>query len=537
MSSDSLIRALPDLVVGVRKDGVILAVNGGHAVVELKLPPGSIGQNVDALWPVPRANLIKQLTRKAIASRSTTEARFQEGERNYEMRASAQGPDRAVCVIRPLEATSQPDAADATAERLAPQFDRRGFLRRFKESVSMAALREKPLSVAVLQLEGVTDIAQALTPKLSEQVLTTAILRLSEPVPNTTDGATASKRTPAPHWYLGQLSDNTLALVIESSDREAIEAQVARTCDSLKQPVEIAGDFFQMSPSAGVAILGQDSATSRGLLDNARAAAIESRRNGGAKIYFCTDTLSLKTLSRIDVARELHEAIANREIQLRYLGRHDLATGRLVAWVGYLRWAHPLRGEIRALDFLRIAETTGLGTTLSRAMLGWLQEDYKTLTANTPDVRISFGALRHHLSHEKFIEDIEQFVANGIIPPEHLELRISEDNLGVRQPNDFKSLAAAGIHLIVDKVGRGSAPWDWLARAPIQALKLDRAWVVACRKDPVALKVCRAAIATARALGLTPIAPGIDDKQQLATLSKLGCQQGSGDYYKDDPPV
>ena len=110
-------------------------------------------------------------------------------------------------------------------------------------------------------------------------------------------------------------------------------------------------------------------------------------------------------------------------------------------------------------------------------------------------------------------------------------MRISERNVGVRPPSDLNPLAAAGVQLIVDEVGRSTLSPEWLARAPIQAFQLDRAWVVAARKDAVALKVCRANIAVAKALDLTPIATGIDAAEQRSLLAALGCVQGSGDLY------
>jgi EAL domain-containing protein (putative c-di-GMP-specific phosphodiesterase class I)/GGDEF domain-containing protein len=523
VSSDSLIRALPDLVIGVRRDGVILALNAGYGVGELKPTGDSIGKHVGEVWPEAVAELVKQLTRKAISTRITAEARFQDRGCDYEARASAQGPDRAICIIRPVARDTLSDTVDATAERLAPQIDRRGFLRRFKESAAMAALREKPLAVAIIHIEGLADIAQAIAPKVSEQLMTSAVLRLA---------ATSPEAGGQPAWYLGQLSDSLLALVLDSADRESIEACVEQICGSLREPVQLAADVYQLTPSAGVAILGQDASSAKGLLDHARAAVNEARRGNGGRICFFTDTLRLKSLARLDITRELHNAIASREIQLRYVGRHDLATGRLVAWVGYLRWVHPLRGEIRALDFLRVAETTGLGTTLSRAAMKWLQEDFVALSRRSrPDIRISFGALRHHLSHEEFVEDFGRLLAGGVIPAQRLELRISERNLGVRPPSDLKPLAAAGVQLIVDEVGRGTMSLEWLARSPIHAMQLDRAWVVAARKDAVALKVCRASIAVAQALELTPIATGVDDNEQRNSLAKLGCLQGSGDLY------
>lgn len=328
------------------------------------------------------------------------------------------------------------------------------------------------------------------------------------------------------------MSDSLLSLVLESADRESIEACVEQICTSLREPVQLAGDVYHLTPSAGVAILGQDASSAKALLDHARAAVNEARRGGGGRIRFFTDTLRLESLARLDITRELHNAIANREIQLKYVGRHDLATGRLVAWVGYLRWQHPLQGEIRPAEFLRVAETTGLGTTLSRAAMKWLQEDFVALSRRSePDVRISFGALRHHLSHEEFVEDFQRFLTTGVIPPQRLELRISERNLTVRQPADLKPLAAAGVQLIVDEVGRGAMSLEWLARAPLHGMQLDRAWALASRKHKVALRVCRAGVAMAQALDLVPMATGVDDIEQRNSLAKLGCQQGSGDLY------
>ena len=523
MSSDSLIRALPDLVIGVRRDGVVLALNAGHGVGELKPTGESVGKNIHEIWPEHVAELVKQLTRKAISTRTTAEAKFHDRGREYEVRASPQGPDRAICIIRPSAADNLADTVNASGEQLSPQIDRRGFLKRFKESTAMAALREKPLAVAVIHVEGLAEIAQAIAPKLSEQIMTAAVLRLAANSPGSGN---------RPPWYLGQLSDSLLSLVLESADRESIEACVEQTCKSLCEPVLLAGDVYQLTPSAGVAILGQDASSAKALLDHARAAVNEARRSGGGRIRFFTDTLKLESLARLDITRELHNAIANREIQLKYVGRHDLATGRLVAWVGYLRWQHPLQGEIRPAEFLRVAETTGLGTTLSRAAMKWLQEDFVALSRRSePDVRISFGALRHHLSHEEFVEDFQRFLATGVIPPERLELRISERNLTVRQPADLKPLAAAGVQLIVDEVGRGAMPLEWLARAPLHGMQLDRAWALASRKHKVALKVCRAGIALAQALDLVPMATGIDDAEQRNSLARLGCQQGSGDLY------
>src|SRR6202035_4894533 len=222
--ADALIEGLPDLVVVVRRDGVVLQCAGGHGVPGLRPSRDITGQRLEGVWSRPVAGLLRQLTRRAIASRTTADARFEEGGCAYEARASAHGPERALCIVRAAAAGAQDDALDATDERPRPQLDRRGVLRRFKESMSVAALREMPLAVAVIHVDGIADIAQIIATKVSEQIMSAAILRL--PAQSADSGGANS-------WcYLGQLSESLLAVVLESSDRDAIGACLGSLCAS-----------------------------------------------------------------------------------------------------------------------------------------------------------------------------------------------------------------------------------------------------------------------------------------------------------------
>jgi predicted signal transduction protein with EAL and GGDEF domain len=524
--SEPLMAGLPDLIVLVRREGTVIDCGGGGGVGRLK-PANPDGQDLESLWPPAVAALVKQLVRKAIATRAPTEARFEDDGRGFEVRVSAQGPERALCVIRPMLIATQEDSLDLTDERPRPQLDRRGFLKRFKESVAVAALREKQMAIAVIHVDGIADIGQIIAADIAERVMSSAILRL----PNLD---TAQDDGPArAWWYLGQLSESLLAVVLESADREAIEACVTGLCASLREPVDVGDTQFHLTPYAGVAILGLDSSSPRTLLDQARAAATEARRAGGIRPRFFSDTLKLRSLARLDIARELRDAIANGNIDLRYTGRHELQSGRLVTWAGYLRWLHPLRGEIRPVEFLKVAEATGLATRLSRAALAGLREAFAAHAAGwDADVRISFGPLKHHVLHKEFVDDVVDFLKSGAIPPERLELRIAEKAFIARPATDFDALAGLGVRLVIDEVGRGMASLDWLARARIWGLQLDRAWVTAFRNDPAALKVCSAGIAVANALGLTPIATGVDDQPVCDALLALGCRQGIGDLYQ-----
>ncbi|HTW38141.1 MAG TPA: EAL domain-containing protein [Steroidobacteraceae bacterium] len=527
MPGDTLIQALPDLVVLMRRDGVVLAHGGGHGVPALQPPREATAEQVAMLWPEPIATLLRQLTRRAIAQRAAMQASFLHEGQEYEARVSAQGPDRAICMLRAVQAPSRDDGSD-TGERPQPHLDRRGFLKRLRESLALAALRESPIAVAVIHLDGVADIAQVLAASVSEQVMSAALRRLPSPPGEPGSGG--------PWWYIGQLSESLLALVLESADRDAVEACVSEVCASLREPIQSGGAEFHLTPYAGVAILGQDASSPRMLLDHARAAAADARRSARTAVRFFSDTVRLRALARLDTARELREAIERGDFRLRYIGRHDLASGRLIACVGYLRWVHPLRGEIRPAEFLRVAETTGLAVPLSRLLLERLGADWASLAGVAdPGVRISFGPLRHHILHEGFAEDIARFLARGSVPTQRLELRIAEKTFIAQDPSQLEAIGQLGVRLVVDEVGRGMGSLDWLARAPIWGLQLDRAWVTALRADAVARKVCGAGIAMASALGLTPIATGVDDQEQRDALLALGCRFGSGDLYSAEP--
>ncbi len=525
MPSSELFAALPDLLLLVRRDGTIVAHAGGKGVSELGAPASGAAVFAPS-WSDETATLVRHLIRRALADRAPAESEFSERDNQYEIRVHPLGMDRALCVLRPSLRDTSRDALEQTGAHRRLQLDRRGFLRRFKEATSFATLRERPVAVAVLYLEEIADIAQVIATKVSEQIMSTALSRLpAHPM----DGS--------PEWYLGQLSENLLALVVESTDRDVIEKTVAGVCAKFREPVVLGDAEFRLTPYAGVSILGVDATSPRVLLDHARSAAAEARRAVSGGVFFFSDTVQLKALSRVDIARELRDAITNGAVKLRYAGRHDLRTGRLVAWVGYVRWEHSLRGEVRPAEFLRVAQATGLAASLSRSVLAHLPKDFAMLGGPAEEgVRISFGALRDHVLHEDFVADMQRFLVESGLPPDRLELRIAEKLLVARDSADFRSLERLGVQFVVDEVGRDVSSLASLARAPVWGLQLDRAWVQALAADAVARTVCRAGIAMATALDLTPIATGVDDEAQRDALLELGCLYGLGDLYGGAAP-
>lgn len=532
MTSERLIAALPDFVAFVRRDGRIVEHVGG-ACVRPGGAQGSLqGRRLDELWPGPEGAQLLVWVRKALTSRAQVDGRLLAAGHSYDVRIGAQGRDRALCVIRALPpGDAGPDTLCGRAAAAPSGVDRRGFVKRFQQSVADATLRGHPLAVALVHVDGLADIARSIDYSIGEQAATHALRRL--PVP-----ASASAGTD-PGWYIGQLGESLLAAVILGHGGRTEVAEIAEALSrSLREPLAVGDATFHLTPSIGVAMLGEDARHPQALLDCARAAMMEARRSGSPAVQFYSDTLHLRPIVRLDLERELREAIADDELQLRYVGRHDLASGRLVAIHAYLRWVSPLRGVVMPAQFLPIAENTGAAVTLSQWALTRLSEDWPALSAATDaDVRISFGPLRHHLAADALSQDLEERMHSGAIDPARLEIRINDRALGTLggAEHTLTRLGDRGVRILVDEFGRTPSSLALLSRLPIHALQVDRQFVVAGGGDRDAANVCRGVAGIARALGYAAYAAGIDDELSRDRMLGIGYGQGLGDYYGSLP--
>jgi predicted signal transduction protein with EAL and GGDEF domain len=521
MTDSSFIQSLPELILLIRRDGTLLHVAGGRGIPALRALGGWEDETFTPAWPEAVATLIAQLARRAIGDRGASEARFEVAGEGFEARVTAIGQDRCTCVLRAAAAAVPVDRRMAANAR--PDPDRRGFLRRLKEAVSSARLREKPLAVAVVQIDDVTELGRVIAPRVSEQIVNSALQKVLQ--------MAADRPADEPEWDLGQLKESQLAMWIDSADRDRIEACLARLCGALREPVNIGPAHFQLALHAGVAILGLDATSPQVLVDHACVAAGEARRAAALRAFFFSDTLKMKSLARLDIAREIHSAIEAGHFRLRYRFRHHLATGQRTAWVGYVGWTHPLRGAIPPAEFLPVAQSMGLATGLSRSVLHTLHEDFPLLAGEDPAIRLSFGALRAHALDERFLADLRRAIVDTALPAERLEIRLAESAVVSRDPSEFMPLRDLGVRIVADEMGRELVPLPRLAGAPVWGLQIDRAWGSQLPGDALAQRVCAAVVGVARGLGFTPLASGLDSAAHRDALLEMGCEQGTGDLY------
>lgn len=524
MNDDSLIQALLDIVIFVRPDGLITHQLGGRQMPFLRDTESLAGRSLEDAMDPEVAALVARLVRRTLSTREGCEGLFLVEGATYQARLTAQGPRRALCVISHVAAAASRDAPGDAAVT-AESAERRGFMRRFQASVADAALRERPLAVSMIFLGGLSDIGGLIDFSIGERVLSEVLRELP-----------ASDETQRDmSWYVGQLGEELLGVVIDGSvDRERVRAIVVSLCEAIARPIRIGDASFQLAPCAGIALLGQDASRSSVLLNHARAAMLESRRSGAGTVQFYSDTLRMLPVARLDIARELRMAIGAGQIGLRYVLRHDLASARVTAIQAYMRWTHPLQGEIPPAHFLPIADATGLALAVSRAALEQLAADLTALRERYGvGLPVSFGALRQHVASGKLARDCRRLLPAHEPASGRLELRIAERTLATlnRPERTLGAIAECGALVVIDELGRGASSLARLPQLPIWGLQIDRALVVAASRGTAALRSCRAIGAMAQALEIVPIAAGIDDDAARACMLEIGCTQGFGDHY------
>ncbi len=507
----------------LRRDGTVLSFTGGRDV-----PPLRALLERGTGWSQETLGLLRQLARRCIAAREPVEGRLREADFDCELRVAPLGPDRVVCTVRRALAKPTDRTPDDTGIQRRPGLERRSFTRQLRDRLALSTLNERPLAVALIHVEGLSGIAQAIGARVADRVMA-AVLEGLPPgdanAPGTTD-------------LIGRFGDDVIALVLGNADRRQVEARVKEVCEAIRGTHRVDGRDFRFAAWAGVAITGHARMTPTQLLDNASAAAAEARRTGREAPRFHSDTVRVRALQRLDLVHELRDALDRGEIGLRYLPRHELAGGALAAMVAYLQWPHVLRGRIAPADFLAIAEGTGVGRELSKAALRVFCTGFAaTVQALPSSVRLSFGPLRDHLLAPDFADDVEDGLRGHGVPPERVEIRIPERWLAGREIPGVARLAQVGIVLVADEVGREASSLTALSRLPLRGLQVDRACVTASATDPRARAVCHAVAALASSFGLEALATGIDDATTRAALLAQGYAQGTGDLYPATAPA
>ena len=438
-----------------------------------------------------------------------------------------------------LEAESQRLQSEA---REAQQMDaltalpsRSLFGKRLAACVEQATSQGGNVGVICLGLDGFSKINDSLGAVVGDKVLYQVAKRLHSHMQMQLqqDEHDAVARLGS-DLFAVQLSAGHLGLADLGMHSERLQSLLAR-------PYEVEGHTLFLTASAGASVYPQQAETAHGLLLNAESALHNAKPMGPGSAMVFDAAMNQQVARRLMVHNELHRALERGELQLHYQPQVRVRTGELVGFEALLRWRHSKLGWISPAEFIPIAEESGVIVKLGE----WVM---RTAAAQAAQWRTQGHAefrMAVNLSVRQFVSGdlsntVESVLNESGLPPHMLELEVTE-SLALHSVSTTLSTLhackALGVKLAMDDFGTGYSSLSYLKRYPLDALKIDQAFVRNITRDAGDAAITRAIVAMAHSFGMSVIAEGVETVEQLGFLRGLHCEEFQGYLFSKPVPA
>lgn len=329
--------------------------------------------------------------------------------------------------------------------------------------------------------------------------------------------------------------DEFAILLTDTAPYDALDI-AERALEELRRPVQVSDQVTWAGASIGVCF-GSRGQTADSLLRDADTAMYVAKGRGRNNMQVFGPSMRTVALARLRTAEELRCALMADQLILHYQPFVELATGRIVGVEALVRWLHPQRGLLSPVEFIPIAEETGLiielGEWITLEAIRQLAEWHKKL--QLPE---SF-ALHVNISPVQFRSaNLAPFVRHALqqhgVPASRLTLQVTETGLMTDEANivrTLRNLRSAGVGLAIDDFGTGYSAISHLRRLPVDAVRIDRSLVSGMDTDPQQHRLVSAIVQLIDAVNLTPIAVGVETAAQATLLHSLGCTYGQGHHF------
>ena len=341
---------------------------------------------------------------------------------------------------------------------------------------------------------------------------------------------------------ISRLGGDEFTIVLASVGHVDDVAHVAqKIIESFVSPFHIAGRELFISPSMGITLYPFDDNDIDSLLRNADAAMYHAKELGRNTFQFYTAELNRRTAKRLALETALRHAIERKELLLHYQPQINLKTGRITGAEALLRWQHPEMGMISPLEFIPLAEETGLIVPIGEWVLrsactqlrAWQELGFG-------DLHIGVNLSGRQFQHRHLAKLVKKVLQDTSLDPRLLDLELTESLLMHNTDailGAMDELHAHGVVFSMDDFGTGYSSLSYLKRFPIDTLKIDQSFVRDIPRDPDDAAIARAIISMAHSLGMRVIAEGVETAQQFAFLRENHCDNMQGYYFSEPVTV
>lgn len=340
---------------------------------------------------------------------------------------------------------------------------------------------------------------------------------------------------------IARLGGDEFALLMPfvSSEEEVIKLAEDIT-EGLKEPVNLLGDELYITVSIGIAIFPRDGVDASTLLRHADTAMYKAKDQGRNNYRIYTSDLEEVELSQVLMKSKINRAIENDEFTLFYQPKIDIISGKIVGVEALIRWFHPVEGMIPPNRFISVAEECGLIIPLGDWILRQACAQNKAWQmAGYIPTRVAVNISARQFQQINFLDKVSNILEETGLAPEYLELEITESIF--MHDVDFaiktlQSLRDMGVNITIDDFGTGYSSLSYLKRFPVNALKIDRAFVKDITSNKNDAAIANAIITMAHSLDLEVVAEGIELEEQLEFLKTFKCKIMQGFFFAKPMP-
>jgi diguanylate cyclase (GGDEF)-like protein/PAS domain S-box-containing protein len=528
----ALVQLSSDMIAVLAADGTIQYHSPAIEQILGHAPDAFIGKNVvSLLHPDDRQRAVSRLRDIEAHNgnqRNEFRVRHRDGSwRQFETIATNHIDDPAVggIVINLRDITQRKELEDQLAHQalhdpLTGLPNRALFLDRLEQALAARPRRGGLVGVVYIDLDNFKLINDSLGHAAGDDLLKTVARRMR-----------ASVRAEDTAARLG--GDEFTILLVNLADKHDALHLVEDLQQQLGEPIVLGGRSVVITGSCGIAF-AEPADLPGDVLRKADLAMYDAKARGRSRFSVFESVMATAAHDQLELEADLPHALENNELRLHYQPMVDLTTGQVCEVEALLRWQHPRRGLLLPGEFISLAESSGLIVPIGCWVLDQACQQLAAWRASgswLADVCMNVNLSPRQFQDPELIPLVSSALERSGISPDQLRLEITE---GLAIENVELSISvlwmlkSLGVQLAVDDFGTGHSSLSYLARFPVDTLKVDRSFVDAVAFDPQINRLVRALVAFARTLGLKTVAEGIETDEQMHALRGMGCELAQG---------
>ncbi|MFN8526452.1 MAG: EAL domain-containing protein [Chloroflexota bacterium] len=402
------------------------------------------------------------------------------------------------------------------------------FVDRLERALVRASRHDRQIAVMFVDLDNFKLINDSLGHPVGDRLLTAVAQRM----------LTCVRQEDT----LARLGGDEFGILVEEVEDESTARILAeRLLANLEAPFLIGGHDVFVRASIGVTMGGPGPERPDDILRDADVAMYRAKANGKSRFEVFDVSMTARASERLELETSLRKALERNEFRVYYQPIIDIQAQRIEGFEALVRWKHPERGLISPLEFIPLAEETGLIVPIGEWILGEAcrqMTDWQSRFSGYGDLSLSVNLSGTQLQHPGLVASVARVLQDTRFFPSRLKLEITESVM-MRDVEAtigrLSELRELGVDLAVDDFGTGYSSLAYLRRFPVRILKIDRSFVGRLGSDPQDRAIIRSIISLANDLRLAVVGEGIETEEQLGELRDLGCRFGQG--YLFNPPL